>query len=172
MPKLPFESQGAPTESQRRPKMVPKGAQGAQREPKGLRKEAQSRPKCPQSLHLSPREPQQGRKGNPKWSQGEPKDPKGSPQGVKGTPREDNIAHRRSKIAEIYENTTAFHYFLKSQRARILEMCVSRRRNDYLFGKLAFRVHEPPTFLGVDFERWARGLRGVGLSSTAPAYKI
>ena len=73
---------------------------------------------------------------------------------------------------EIYENTMAFHYFLKSQRARILEMCVSRRRNDYFFGKLAFRVHEHPTFLGVDFERWARGLRGVGLSSTAPANKI
>ena len=64
------------------------------------------------------------------------------------------------------------HYFLKSQRARILKMCISCRQNDYFLGKLAFRVHESPTFLGVDFERWARGLRGVGLSSTAPANKI
>ena len=96
--------------------MVPKGTKGSQREPKeskGLRKEAQSRPKYSQSLHLSPREPQQGRKGNPKWSQGEPKDPKGSPQGVKGTPREDKIAHRRSKIAEIYENATFLSLLFK-----------------------------------------------------------
>ena len=49
LPKLPFESQGAPTEFQRRPKMVPKGAQGAQRKSKGLRKEAQGGPKCPKA---------------------------------------------------------------------------------------------------------------------------
>ena len=96
--------------------MVPKGAQGTQRESKGLRKERQSRPQCPQELHL-PKEPQQAPKGNPKWSQGEPKDTKGSPQGVKGTPREDKIAHRRPKIVKIYEDTIVFITF-QSPRVR------------------------------------------------------
>ena len=63
-----------------------------------------------------PFEPQ----GTPTRSQREPKmvtrgtkEPKGSPQGVKGTPREDKIAHRRSKIAETYENTMVFSLLFK-----------------------------------------------------------
>ena len=134
------------------PNRVPKEAQdgpkGSPRIPKGLREEAQSRPKCPQSHHLRLKESQQGPKGNPKWSKGEPKDPKGTPQGVKGAPRADKIPHRRSKIAEIYENNMFFfsHYFLKSQRARILK-CASRvDEMTTFFGKLVFYIHETPTF--------------------------
>ena len=40
----------------------------------------------------------------------------------------------------------------------------------YEFFKTA--SNEAPTFKGVEFERWARGLRGVGLSPTAPTHKI
>ena len=69
-----------------------------------------------------------GRLGAPWGAWG---DPKGSPQGVTGTPREDKIAHRRSKIAEIYENAMVSYYFLRPMGGRILEMCVSRKRNNY-----------------------------------------
>ena len=141
--KAPQQSpKGGPRWSQREPK----DPKGSPKGVKGIKKGGTKQTKVPPKPPFEPQGTQQGPKGNPKWSQGEPKDPKGSPQGVKGTPREDKIAHRRSKIAKIYENTMAFHYFLKSQRARILKMCVSRRRNDYFFGKLLFRVHEIPTF--------------------------
>ncbi len=127
-PKVPQQSpKGGPRWSQREPKDHKGSPQGV----KGMKKGGTRRTKVPPK---PPFEPQ----GTPTRSQREPKmvkDPKGSPQGVKGTPREDKIARRRSKIAEIYENTTRFflHYFLKCQRAHILEMCALRKRNGYVF---------------------------------------